>query len=169
VRGCNEQLRRTLKQYQNAADDVRRADFRQLIQYNADYGQLVGSVRDLSQLQEQVVQNTARLTQVLHTQTNPDITRWKDWDAENITKWLATIEDGKFRPYMESFLNEAKRQSFTGEYLPTLDVRILRDFGIENYGDRLLLVEAIEKLTNTPGNDDNIIVEGVQEPEGSSQ
>jgi hypothetical protein len=86
------------------------------------------------------------------TASLPDRTRWSQWDAKEVSRWLGSL--GISEPTREVVAAEPfLSQHVKGEVLPMLDRDALRGIGIVPLGDQLLIEREIRRLSDGPSGD----------------
>eukprot|EP01083_Nonionella_stella_P142234 439690_1 len=78
-----------------------------------------------------------------------DVTRFMEWQAEDVLNWLLSIEDGLYRKYEQTLRTAITDSEVCGKDLITMDIVDLQHFGVSKFADRKILIEHIKRLNQT--------------------
>ena len=85
--------------------------------------------------------------------THPDVLKYKEWDINEMCKWIGFIDHGRYKKYVDIFKRGFESDGIDcGECLPDLDKNTLRvePFNIQNFKDRRDLEKHFKSLVSQP-------------------
>lgn len=74
---------------------------------------------------------------------------YKNWSLNEIINWINSLENGMFKKYDAILRQSFKQDSVTGADLPQITRNDLKMFGVNVFGDRVLLESHFQKLVDT--------------------
>ena len=97
---------------------------------------------------------------------HPDPLKYKEWNVNMIIQWISSLENGRFRDYINTLRNGFESDSINGELLPTLSTIDLRaaPFVIKDFATRADLIKHFQSLKHHQDDDhyDVIEAEGIE-------
>ena len=93
----------------------------------------------------------------MYRKHNIDIKNYQNWNYDNITDWIISLDDGIYEKYEKILREQLKDEEMSGDVLSTLDKNDLGRFGIKNYKHKLAILNHIKKLTSKQNNNNNIM------------
>ena len=65
-----------------------------------------------------------------------DTGKFETWDMKQIEKWLYSLENGRYRKYIDGLISAFKGDNIASTDLPDIDRADLRSFGVSDFKDR---------------------------------
>ena len=98
----------------------------------------------LKELTEKVTESERLMAECMAFETD----KYEMWDIKMIEVYLHSLENGRYRKYIDGLLHAFEEDEITADNLPELDRADLRAFGISNFEDRKDLLEQFKKLNS---------------------
>eukprot|EP01084_Bolivina_argentea_P024704 45990_1 len=89
-----------------------------------------------------------------------DVSKYKEWNYENILLWIMSLENGRYLKYEQTLRMNLKHEEVIGDNLKDVDAIDIKGWGVANFGDKKSLMQHIQRLVNQMGN----VNEGVDVP-----
>ena len=70
-----------------------------------------------------------------------------NWDYIKIVNWIMKIQNGLFKPYKQTLLENLKREEIDGKCLCQIDINDLNNFGITKFAHKKILMSHLHQLT----------------------
>jgi len=70
-----------------------------------------------------------------------------NWDYNKIVNWIMKIQNGLFKPYKQTLLENLKREEIDGKNLCQIDINDLNSFGITKFAHKKILMSHLHQLT----------------------
>lgn len=70
-----------------------------------------------------------------------------DWDYRKIVHWIMKIQNGLFKPYKQTLLENLKKEEIDGKCLCQIDMKDLNNFGITKFAHKKILMSHLHQLT----------------------
>jgi len=83
----------------------------------------------------------------------PDIRHHKEWTLEQIMEWMGSLEDGRFKRYLNGLRLAFNAEGIDGSSLQQIDRAELKGWGVDVFADRSALEKHIQSLCTTDGNE----------------
>eukprot|EP01084_Bolivina_argentea_P009280 17363_1 len=77
-----------------------------------------------------------------------DLSKWQDWNSDDILIWIMSLDDGKYKRYHYKLQKTLKQQEITGDDLASMDATDVKDLGVSAFKDKKSLLLSIKKLVN---------------------
>eukprot|EP00486_Rosalina_sp_Unknown_P003716 CAMPEP_0201576494 /NCGR_PEP_ID=MMETSP0190_2-20130828/22344_1 /ASSEMBLY_ACC=CAM_ASM_000263 /TAXON_ID=37353 /ORGANISM="Rosalina sp." /LENGTH=331 /DNA_ID=CAMNT_0048007403 /DNA_START=28 /DNA_END=1023 /DNA_ORIENTATION=- len=112
---------------------------------------------DINKLEIELAKCKSQLSQkgsILKQKMTVNISSYKQWSMDDVQLYICGLENGRYSKYITKLLEKFANDGIKASNLPELDQGDLRQFGIENFGDRKGLRNQFQKLTqgNEGGN-----------------
>ena len=87
---------------------------------------------------------------------NNNLLNWSKWNSNEIINWIYSLDNGKYcHKYKDIIKNEISKQNILGKHLPSLNKLDLQSWGINDYQDRIDLLNEINNLCKDNQNANN--------------
>ena len=148
IHECTDLLKTqmTLMEDNYSEDKIKEMRMKDLVQ-NKEY--LSGLKGDIDALQiglKELMEMVMKSENVMNECMTYDIHEYESWDMNTIEIWLYSLEDGRYKKYIDRLIKEFKEDEITADNLPELDRADLRSFGVSNFEDRKDLLKHLVGL-----------------------
>eukprot|EP01084_Bolivina_argentea_P065099 118683_1 len=79
---------------------------------------------------------------------NIDVNNYANWSSDQFIDWIISLENGKYEQYENNFRVIFKKEDVDGSVIDTIGKSEWKDWGVNNYKDRVKLDEHIKYLIN---------------------
>jgi len=145
---CNEGIKKSIETCIKYEKNVSSVPFDQLIQTSKILGDVEKQKEILEENLKKLDDYAEKLQKILSNNLHADLSSWATWTAEDIVKWMITLDGGIYSVYAKSLLDALKENQMTGEDLVQVTKNDLFLFGVKVFKHRVSLLNWFQRLAN---------------------
>eukprot|EP01084_Bolivina_argentea_P065098 118678_1 len=131
--------------YKQQIDELKKNENRMMQQYEQKMDILQ---KENINLNEECKELKIELKEIKKRFRNIDVNNYANWSSDQFIDWIISLENGKYEQYENNFRVIFKKEDVDGSVIDTIGKSEWKDWGVNNYKDRVKLDEHIKYLIN---------------------